>query len=84
MRLHLAVGLELLHQHIENAATGQADPRARVIAFAVAHDADRIEKRTFGDALEKSSSTQPPDSDPIHCPSAFTASSEPGARGAEP
>ena len=32
----------------------------------------------------KSSSTQPPDNDPIHCPAAFTASNEPGARGAEP
>ena len=53
MRLLLATGLELLHQHIEHAATGQAHPRARVIAFAVANDADRLLKGALGDALKE-------------------------------
>ncbi|MCY1451671.1 hypothetical protein D9M71_685480 [compost metagenome] len=53
MRLHLTDGLQLLHQHLKHAAAGQADSRARVIAFAVAHDADRLLKSTFGDALEE-------------------------------
>ncbi|MDT4876056.1 hypothetical protein FQZ97_1114710 [compost metagenome] len=82
--LDVAVGLQLLHQHIENAAAGQADRRLAVAAVAVAHRLHRLGKGTGGQAFEKVVLHAAAGQRTYQCPFAVAASSEPGARGAEP
>ncbi|MNF90377.1 hypothetical protein D3C84_729380 [compost metagenome] len=53
MSLHLAVGVEFLHQHIEQPATGQSHLGARVIRLAVAHHRDGVVEQPLGHALQK-------------------------------
>lgn len=84
MGLDVAVRRQVFHQYVEDAAAGQAHVRVRVVTLAVAHDHRGIGKPPAATRSRKSSSTQPPDSEPIQWPLAFTASSDPGARGAEP
>ncbi|MCY1179524.1 hypothetical protein D9M73_199290 [compost metagenome] len=40
--LHLAIGGQVFHQHVEDAAAGQADRRMAVAAIAIAHQLHRL------------------------------------------
>ncbi len=53
VRLHLALGGQVLHQHFEHATTGQADTRTRVAVVTVAHDGNRLRELTQGHTLEE-------------------------------
>ncbi|MNV54487.1 hypothetical protein D3C71_1466820 [compost metagenome] len=53
VRLHLTFGRQVLHQHFQHAATGQADARTRVAAIAITHDGHWLGKLPPAHALEK-------------------------------
>ncbi|MDT4814076.1 hypothetical protein FQZ97_470730 [compost metagenome] len=51
--LDVAVGRQVLHQHVEDAAAGQADRRVGVAAIAIAHELHRLGEGAGGQAFEE-------------------------------